>query len=384
VFVAPHAWPVLASADISVVGGAEVQQVLLARALVRRGCRVAFVVKAFGQARIEHVGGIKAVCCPFRYLGGPKRAYLPDTLALCAVLLAERPDFVFVKGPPAVLLSAGTGARVTGATLIKIVQGLDDCMIQPSRPGNLIYLAGTRLIDWTIFQTCEQKVLGERNLSLKGSVIRNIGHPMGAPLPWSKRDVDVLWVGGCERSKQPDLMLDLAERMAAVRFSMIVSPRRDLEFNTRIEQRARAIPNVRYLGFVKYIETLEWCRRARLLCGTSHQSMEGFPNVYIQAWQAGTPVVSLLVDPDNVIMRNGLGVVSGSLTRMALDVEKLLADSPRMESMSNACVRHAAAEHSVDLIADAYMTMLDELECRPSRRGHRPSPDASRRPTRGV
>ena len=43
-FVAPLAWPVLAhAADIDVIGGAEVQQAILARSLARAGYRVSMI-----------------------------------------------------------------------------------------------------------------------------------------------------------------------------------------------------------------------------------------------------------------------------------------------------------------------------------------------------
>jgi glycosyltransferase involved in cell wall biosynthesis len=38
--------------------------------------------------------------------------------------------------------------------------------------------------------------------------------------------------------------------------------------------------------------------------------MEGFPNVFIEAWACGIPVYSLKVDPGNVIEREGLGVIA--------------------------------------------------------------------------
>jgi len=59
-FVAPTAWPVIAGArDVPVVGGAEVQQGFIARALVSRGYRVSMISLDYGQEDLSEVDGIR-------------------------------------------------------------------------------------------------------------------------------------------------------------------------------------------------------------------------------------------------------------------------------------------------------------------------------------
>src|SRR5712692_5386498 len=63
-FVAPNAYAALSEReDVAHVGGAERQQVLLGKELVRRGYRVSFVVLDHGQPDGEEIRGIRVFKC---------------------------------------------------------------------------------------------------------------------------------------------------------------------------------------------------------------------------------------------------------------------------------------------------------------------------------
>ena len=50
-------------------------------------------------------------------------------------------------------------------------------------------------------------------------------------------------------------------------------------------------------------EAMQVIADAALLLCTSDE--EGFPNMFTQAWASGTPIVTLKVDPDNIIEKMG-------------------------------------------------------------------------------
>ena len=65
------------------------------------------------------------------------------------------------------------------------------------------------------------------------------------------------------------------------------------------------LSNVKYCGQVTPDKDLQVIANAAILLSTSDQ--EGFPNTFLEAWSAGTPVVSLKIDPDRIIEQMGLG-----------------------------------------------------------------------------
>jgi glycosyltransferase involved in cell wall biosynthesis len=73
----------------------------------------------------------------------------------------------------------------------------------------------------------------------------------------------------------------------------------------------RSLPNVDYRGHVAPEQTLKVIGDASLLLSTSDG--EGFPSVFLEAWAAATPVVSLQIDPDHKIRKDELGVVADTV-----------------------------------------------------------------------
>jgi len=357
-FVAPNAYPVLANADFGKCGGAEVQQVLLGRALVNEGCRVAFVVGDYGQEAREELEGIEVWRGPFGYLGGGNWRYPMDTLRLMGLLRRVGADVNVLKCPRNLLLGMGLHRRLLGGgRLVKIVAHDSDCGRQSLR--FLPYTLGAKLVDCTVFQSRDQEVLGGASLGLAGPVIRNIAHPWEERGAERSRDIDVLWVGTSVARKQPGVLLDLAEAMEDVHFTMIMAPGQDAPLRLQVEARAGRLANVDYLGFVEYKEIGAYYQRAKLVALTS--AAEGFPNVFLQAWQAKTAVVSLRVDPDGLIGRYAMGRVSGSVEQMRRDVEGLLGDADLRASLGHNGARYVAEEHGSKRIVQSYLELFAGL-----------------------
>ncbi len=106
-----------------------------------------------------------------------------------------------------------------------------------------------------------------------------------------------------------------------------------------------ATPNLTYLGLKSHAEVNELLARAHLFVNTSTE--EGFPNTFIQAWLRDVAVLSLTVDPDQVLAREQVGIAAQSEAALTESLRTLI-DHPQVRAGFVRRGRdHAAARHSM-------------------------------------
>jgi len=339
----------------------------IGRGFARRGAHVSFVVEDVGQKDVEVVDGMDVLRCPFRYFGQSWRFFPSDTVRLVSLVHRLSPDMLLFKTPRTLALSLSFAQIGLNTKVIRIMASDSDCDLRFLPLPNMLYLMGSRMIHGTVFQSEAQAALAYRSLRLRGRVIPNIAHGMPTPAGTdsgpsddaSRRDIDCLWVGTCNANKCPLDFLEVVRALPGARFTMIMAPGSDASLQQAITSQAASLVNLDYRGFIPYDRIGEFYRRARLVVHTSLR--EGFPNVFLQAWECGTPVVSTHVDPDHVITRHGLGRVSGRVIKVIDDVRELLADENQRAAISEACRHYLLSTHSPDAVIDQYLDYFREL-----------------------
>jgi glycosyltransferase involved in cell wall biosynthesis len=347
-------------------GGAELQQVLLARALVARGFDVSMVTLDLGQPDGASWGGIR-VYKTFRWeVGVPiLRFFHPRLSSVWRAMRRADADVYYFSCADVLLGVVAAFARYHGRRSIFRIACDADCHpdtleIRLSRD-KWFYRYGLARVDLVLAQTAHQRELMARHFGRDSRVIPSLVDVQPKRLPVTDRDIDVLWVAQLRPRKRPELLLELARRHPQLRFTMVGGHAEGTPpgWFESVRDAAASVPNVRFCGFVPINQMPGYFERARLLVNTS--TTEGFSNTYLQAWAHGTPTIAFH-DPDQLIARHGLGYAAKELEDMSHAIASLSEDDAAWTAVSERCIgyfdRHYAGARSVGLFVDAINELL--------------------------
>ena len=174
-------------------------------------------------------------------------------------------------------------------------------------------LQGIYHADLVLAQTQYQKKILKENLEIESEVFYNIHD-----IPYQDQKVRnnkipvILWLANMKERKQPGIFLKLAKEMKNVKCKFLMAGGlKSMKYWKLIKNTSKSNPNFEYIGPVSMQESNSLFANADIFVCTS-DNQEGFPNTLIQAWLQGVPTVSLLFDPDGLIVRKNMGIVAGN------------------------------------------------------------------------
>jgi glycosyltransferase involved in cell wall biosynthesis len=352
-FVAPHAWPVLSrDPHIKVMGGAEVQQSILARLFVANGYRVSMITIDFGQPDRSVVDGVTVHKTFAPEAGVPVLRFLhPRITSMWRKLREVDADIYYCRSASIWLWLVTEFCRRNGKR--SLYAGASDVDFLPGIGGQIryardrgLYRRGLAAADAIVAQNEAQRASCRTHYGREAVVI-----PSCYELPAGRRPVErdcVLWVAMVQESKRPELLLDLAARLPQRRFVMIGGPRPGTEaFYERIRARAATLPNVEFKGFLPLAQAEPWFDRARVFVNTS--VYEGMPNTFLQAWARGVPTLAT-VD----VGAPGAYTMFQDCDRAADEIQALFTDELRWRERSAACRGYFAQKYAPETVLEQY------------------------------
>ncbi|HET9651896.1 MAG TPA: glycosyltransferase family 4 protein, partial [Usitatibacter sp.] len=353
-FVAPMTWPVLAADHrIPVVGGAELQQTMVATALARRGYRVSMLCLDYGQPDGAVVDGVTVYKLNKPDEGIPVLRFVHPRLTklwsamkrVDADVYYQRCASVYTGWVDAFCARHGKRSVYAGASDVDFVPGRQDIVYARDR---LIFEYGLRKVDRVIVQNPLQARLARENFGRESTLIANCFTPHAGAAADPKGCV--LWVATLRVQKRPEMLFEMARRMPHYRFVMIGGADPDpagREFGRRIREQAARLPNLEYKGFLPFAEADRWFDRARVVVNTSEY--EGFPNTFLQAWSRGVPTVGF-VDTGSRCDGQPVYAIAGDVDEACRHVERLMADDAHWRQSSRRAAAHFHEHHSVEAV----------------------------------
>lgn len=342
------------------IGGAEVQQVLLGTELNKHNIDVSFVVFDHGQAKKEIIDGITILkTIPPNYKINNFNSLFKVFSVNWKTLTEIDADTYYCRG-----FGKYTGFIALFCLLNrrKFVLGmasnkdLEDKFKSMAYFDKISSMIGLKLANYVISQNKEQKELLQNNFKVSSILINNMQRIPKKKL-FEINNQKVIWVGSIKPEwKQPELFLKLAQEIPEGKFQMIGGPSSNITFYEDIKKRALDIPNLDFLGQIPYHEIDKYFENASILVNTS--SVEGFPNTFIQAWLKSVPVVSINVDPNQIIYNNKLGFHSKSFKQMVKDVQILLNDKNLRDEFGNNARKFSEKEFDINKILNQYIQLF--------------------------
>lgn len=344
------------------VGGEQVQQSLLARALSLSGYQVSMVCMDYGQPVCAEQDGIKMYKAYAPNAGLLVLRFIyPRWIKLWSALRRADADIYYTScAGMQVGLLALFCQRYKRKFIYRVAHD-NDCdpshLLIPLARDKHLYEYGLQRAHGILTQSQQQAQALERNYRRHSQVAGMLVENPSRCIPSQERDIDVLWVNNIRQLKRPDLALDLAERMPDVSFHLVGGPN-DPELYEQIKRRAETLRNVTFHGPVPYRQVGDFYDRCRVFLNTS--DVEGFPNSYLQAWVRGRPVVAFF-DPDGLIKREGMGQAVNSLDEMRLAVLALLTDASLLQCVGTRCQEYMSHKYGDDVVLKPYLQMLERL-----------------------
>lgn len=329
-------------------GGAEMQLYLLAKELQKSDLLdINFIVADYGQSAIEEYEKIKLwksfnfnqnlihqIFCFFRIFSKVNAdVYIQRTLTVFSGLIAIYCRIIRKKF---VYMVAHDGETDNSLPVYNF--WFNRILI------NLLFNQASLVIVQNNYElnNLKNKYPGLKiELLKKGLEIKELNH--------NKEPIyDCIWVGRCEKWKNPRIYVELAERNPSLKFIMILFPyENEPQFYDEMIRKSTHIANLTLMDYMQNDQIYELLSESRIFCFTSE--LEGdWPMVVLEACASGLAVVSYKLNYDLLIDDYHGGIFChGNVDEMNDEIAKLPGNLELLSSMSKNAFKFVSENHDI-------------------------------------
>lgn len=356
-FISRQAYPYLSGKNYNSAGGSELQDYLMARELQKRGHKIFFVVGDYGQKDYESIQGFN-VYKNFSSYGKGFFGKLKGAIEFWKLLSEIDADVYYRMTPHAILVIVGLFCKLKDK--IFIFSGGSDIDFESSIFKNnnyllkLSYKYALKNANIVIAQNNYQKTKAYENFGINPRIIKSI---VGLPKKTStkKNTPCVMLIGSLIDYKQPEIFIELSKKVKESNF-YIIGPCNDDDYLDKLRSISIGTTNLKFCGFIQHDDIMGIYAKDIILVNTSR--FEGFPNTFLEAWSYGNPVISLNVDPDEVICKYKLGFHSRTFDKMIEDLKLLLNDKNLRNELGLNSRKYVEENHSIEKIVRQFENLI--------------------------
>ncbi len=330
-------------------GGAELQVALLAKALALKGHEVVVIAPGSHES-FTTPEGVKLISVPDWNKGlRGIRLFLYRIPQLKKILIEQEADYYYVRMRTyRHLMPFWASKKVRSKFIIATAHDLDVSnfskkfkyeykpkfnlfrLLTVDLPSDLVFNYLLKKADYIILQHSGQRT----NLnSARGKVVifpnifdfNNI-----ASVNYPAKDY-FIHPGALNILKGTQNLYDLINSLDKNIPIVIVGQPTDKK-SEKLYKQLQKIKNVVLKGRLNHKDTIQLIANAKALINTSN--FEGFPNIFLEAWASGVPVISLNVNPGNIFNKYPLGIYcEGDLNKMKRSIESFKEASINSEKL---------------------------------------------------
>jgi len=173
----------------------------------------------------------------------------------------------------------------------------------------------------------------------------------------------ILWVGRAIDWKRPELFLELAKKYPNKKFLMICNKTdekiKNIEYWNIIFKTASKISNIKFLEYVPFHKINIYFEKSTLFVNTS--IYEGFPNTFLQACLNQTPIMSLNINPEDILTKYKIGFwCKNNFDEMIKNLKKLLENEDLYLSYSQNCLNYVKKYHNIKKNIKCWIDLINK------------------------
>lgn len=222
----------------------------------------------------------------------------------------------------------------------------------------LFYNFGLHIADFIIAQSEQQKEILKRWSKQKEqkTIVIKSGYEIKNPSVTEKKGV--LWVGRGRRWKRGEIFINLAKDFPETDFKMICNKREGYdEYWNQLKSESTKVPNLQFIERVPFSEIDVYFKKAKIFVNTSIK--EGFPNTFIQSLKNKTPILSLNVDPDNLLERYRCGFYcNNDVNKLKSHLKELLENKSLYKEYSQNAYDYVKTHHDIKKTSKKWKKLL--------------------------